>query len=185
MKMKQSIKYVLIINSILLILAILIISLVFFYNYKNSLIESSQISSSGDLLGGGIKGGFLYYFIFTLVIIFFYIFPLFVAIMSGLYQLKNPNLTGFFKSLLIPLSYATLTFVLLAIFWVLNSPGYNAGENTVALSVMIQLIATLLLVMIVNSIILFIIRKMKKDVVIGVKEFIQNKSKENIIKKVN
>jgi len=183
--MKQSVKYILIINSILLILAILIISLVFFYNYKNSLIESSQISSSGELLRGGIKGGFLYYLIFTLVIIFFYIFPLFVAIMSGVYQLKNPNLTGFFKSLLIPLSYAILTFILLAIFWVLNSSGYSAGENTVVLSVMVQLIATLLLVILTNSLIILIIRRMRKDIVIGVKEFIQNKSKKNIVRKVN
>ncbi len=118
------------------ILVVVITTLIIFGLQK--LVEPYQFTSSGEI------------FVFFASALFF-IFPLFVIVLSAFYQSKNPNFKGYFKSLLIPLSFGIVSFAPVFIDIKMKQ------EEMAGLSLIffvIFLIIILIISLIINSIIL-------------------------------
>lgn len=149
--MNQLLKYILVVYLTLIILFGLI------------LIFSSLGKAYGHEIGGGLNEQgqrnllmFVPNQFFQTISNFFgflmlYLFPIFIVFMSGLYQFKNPVLQGYFKSLLIPVSYVIIGLLILFTITYRTCVG---EECLGVMIILLQLAITFVAVIIINLIIL-------------------------------
>lgn len=159
--MNQLLKYLLVTNVILIILGALIISFgLLDKSYKANFYTQSEIDAihaQGNLVPLPSNGIF-YYFTFGLGYLFFYGFPIFIILMSGMYQFKNFNFKGYLKSLLIPVIYILVVFIIFMIIYSLEVFGTGEDVGFLGLYIFGQLMVTFILVLVINLIIFLILR---------------------------
>ena len=152
--MGQLLKYILIANlSLIIILSLLTITDIAYENYKENYYtpgEVDEIHSEGDLVT--IPKGPLYTFNKSLGFLFFYIMPLVVILLGVIYCFKDPSLSGYFKSLIIPVSYIILNFILTIIYGKII--GISGEEGMIYLFIWLQLGVTFIASVLVNLIVL-------------------------------
>lgn len=154
--MKRLGKYLIIVYLVLTILTILSYSSSIVYkNYTKSNIPEAQYDSQGNQMVSSIPTDTPSFYLMQGIGFFlFFGFPIFIIVMSALYLYKEKE--GYFKSLLIPVSYAIFG-VIVSFIWLFN---FASGEEGMAiLYILLMLSITVIASLIVNGIVLAIIRK--------------------------
>jgi len=152
--MNKLLKQVLIVNGILLILGILFVSFTYYgQNYKKNHPLEIQYDSAGKPLPATIPAVPFQSVFSALFQIFFWVFPIFVILMSAVYLYKNPNIKNYFWSLVIPLSYGFLAIIFTVLISRIGNYGAE-GSGFAFLFMLMQTGATFVLVLIINLIIL-------------------------------
>lgn len=142
---------------------ILIVDIILIISFGSMLLFSSLGKIYGHQVGGGfdeqgqprlvmfVPNQFFQTISNLFGFLMFYLFPIFIVFISGLYQFKNPSIKGYFKSLLIPLSYVIIGFILMMILARIES--WVGEEAIAAMYILFQLAVTFIAVVIVNLII--------------------------------
>jgi hypothetical protein len=157
--MNSLLKYILIVNLVSVILiGLFAVGSVMYENYKETYYTQSQVDAAqqgGQLLAP--PKGILYSLGNVLAFLFMFVLPAFIVLMSGIYQYKNPNFKGYGKSLLIPLSYVILAFVLTLLIGQLTI-NLSGEEGMIFIYIWAQFMLTFVTVAIVNLVICLIKR---------------------------
>ncbi|MDP3027268.1 MAG: hypothetical protein Q8N63_06165 [Nanoarchaeota archaeon] len=150
--MNRLLRYILIVNSVLILFAVLIT--VFGglnENYQDNYYTKEQIDQlreSGEVVAR--QQGAYYYICYLSMLLFFFGMPLLVLFFSIKYNLKNLDWFGYFKSLLISVSYLVLGFIITGLLMLFY---WQGEEGMTGLFVGAQLAVTLGIVMIINLLI--------------------------------
>lgn len=154
--MGRLIKYLVIVYLTFSILAILGFTFNALYNnYVNNYVPETTYNAQGYPLLQPIPTNSPFFYLSRgIMYLTFFGFPILVVFMSALYLFKEKK--GYFKSLIIPASFAILGAAA-SFIWLTN---YASGEEGMAiLYILPMLLATLVLSLIINAIILAIVKK--------------------------
>lgn len=149
--MNRLAKYFVIVYSILAFLLILLVAFDASYDnfLENYTYETTYDSEGNQMVKDIPRNTISYYLLLASIFLLFYIYPLFIIILSALYSYREKQ--GYLKSLSIPASYAVLGFVLSWIWLVYFSVG---EEGMAIIFIWPQLVITLIVSAIVNWIVL-------------------------------
>lgn len=154
--MNQLLKSVILVNIVFIVIFGIFTTIGLLYeNYTANYYSQEEISSmhaQGQLVA--VPKGPLFVLGQGLFYIFMFILPIFVIIISGIYQLKNLNLKEYGESLLIPLSYILIAFLGTLLWGSLTN--ISGEEGMIFAYFWLQFAITFAAVAIVNLIIYFI-----------------------------
>lgn len=156
--MDRLVKYLTIVYIVLIILTGLsYIFLMSYNNYLESYVPETKYDLQGRQMLTEKPMNVLSYELFQGISkLTFFGFPVFLIFMSALYLAKEKE--GYFKSLLIPVSYVVIVLVLSIILF-LNFAEGEQGMGFIA--ILMQLVITLVSSLIVNGIVLAIVKNPK------------------------
>jgi len=154
--MERLTKYFIIVYSVLILLTILgyVFGALYNYDIRNNVPEA-QYDSQGNQLVREIPQDTPYFFLKQGIgLLSFFGFPIFIIFMSALYLYKEKE--GYFKSLLIPISFIVIAGIT-SFVWLFN---FASGEEGMLIFYIIPMLLIMLVVsLIVNGIVFAIVKK--------------------------
>jgi len=97
--------------------------------------------------------GPIYFIGIGLLILFFFGVPIFIVLISAVYQYKNPNWKEYRKSLLIPISSIVIEFIFIM--------GLLEDEEGLVAGLVFTRLASIFVIVLVTNFIIFLVRKRK------------------------
>jgi hypothetical protein len=154
--MERLTKYLVVIYSVLIILTILLYTFNALYNnYVGNYVPAIQYDSQGKPMVAVVPTDTSSFYLRQgIAFLLLSGFPIFIIIMSALYLYKEKE--GYFRSLLIPASFAIIGWIS-SFVWLSN---FAIGEEGMAaLYIWPMLLITLVISLVVNAIILSVVKR--------------------------